>query len=158
MDNNPVLNLLNEDLVTALEAARVALQNKDVFDHIGDALDLSPDELERIRNRLQAALAPKELPDRVIKDVQCIEIEAFDWVERPEVLQWLMASSNDVMRTSHLDFVTIYDNGDGPHCPYGENDLFAMPEWLWEEIEKIMADRKDRYAVIRFMNLNMKEG
>jgi len=47
---------IQDDLITYLEIARVAFADADIFDHIADQLDLSDEEMIRLRENLQTYL------------------------------------------------------------------------------------------------------
>jgi hypothetical protein len=47
---------IQDDLITYLESARVAFADADIFDHIADQLDLSDEEMIRLRENLQTYL------------------------------------------------------------------------------------------------------
>lgn len=47
---------IQDNLITYLEAARVALADADAFDHLAEQLDLSDEEMIRLRDNLQTYL------------------------------------------------------------------------------------------------------
>lgn len=49
-----------EDMITAFEVVRVALENRTTYDSIAREMDLSDDELSRIYNRVMVFLDPEE--------------------------------------------------------------------------------------------------
>ena len=49
-----------EDMITAFEVVRVALENRTTYDSIAREMDLSDDELSRIYNRVMVFLDPDE--------------------------------------------------------------------------------------------------
>jgi hypothetical protein len=51
---------IEENIITYLEAARVAIADADIFDHIAEQLDISDEELIRLREDLQKYLGSCE--------------------------------------------------------------------------------------------------
>lgn len=137
------------DLGVYLEIARTAMDVH--LDTLGQTLDLAEDELDRLAKQLEAELNPPK-PEMVrhVEEVPCIQISAKDWIDKPDVAAWIAKAENYVPQLWTGDFFTIYDNGEGPHCP--DDNPGSMPRWLWNEIEKIMCEKELEYAVIRFMN------
>ena len=54
MNNLP--QKLQENLLVLLEAARVGLDDADLFDYVGEQLDIADDQLSDIRDSLQTYL------------------------------------------------------------------------------------------------------
>ena len=52
------ISLPTDDVLTYLEAARVALADEDVFDWLADRLDISDDEMIRLQEQLNEYLGP----------------------------------------------------------------------------------------------------
>ena len=55
--NNVLEKLTAEDLITSLEAARVALKDEVIRDWVGKEMDLSDEQVEVLRDRLEYALS-----------------------------------------------------------------------------------------------------
>ena len=49
-------NLSDDDMVTVMEIARIALGDADIFDEVADQLDLSDEAMGNLRDRLQKEL------------------------------------------------------------------------------------------------------
>jgi len=92
----------------------------------------------------------KESTRRVQIDC-CITIVANDWLEQPDVINWIAKKNSGGALFVGTDIFTTYDHGDSPARPYKDNDLGAMPMWLWNEIVHILRDVNldNDYCVIR---------
>ena len=96
------------------------------------------------------------MTERKVEKIPCVQIPAKDWLQRPDVQEWMDYPDNNVPRLWCDDVFTVYDGGDGPHSPTASPD-HAMPLWLWEEIETILTTMGIDYAVVRLMNIGKEE-
>lgn len=92
----------------------------------------------------------RRLP-RTVKEIPCIQISASDWLACKDVREWASQAKNGVPRLWCDDVFTVYDHGEGPHSPVSDPE-YAMPQWLWDEIDKIMKEQNIGYAVVRLLN------
>jgi len=83
--------------------------------------------------------------------IPCVQFDATDWLAREDVQAWLKNPENCVPQLFTGDVFTVWDHGEGPHSPVSSPDN-AMPQWMWDEIGKILEDRGIEYAIVRLIN------
>lgn len=89
---------------------------------------------------------------REFEIIPCIQLNAADWLERNDVRNWAKNPENGVAVLFCDDIFTVWDHGEGPHS-IGSSPESAMPEWLYNELDRILADQDLEYAIIRLMNV-----
>jgi hypothetical protein len=93
----------------------------------------------------------EEAVQRGIEEIPCIQIAAKDWLAKRDVKAWVNSPEMKVPQLWCGDIFTIWDDEEGPASPVSDPE-YAMPLWLWNEIKKIMRERKVEYAIVRLMN------
>ena len=83
--------------------------------------------------------------------IPCVYIRASDWLLEDDVQKWI--TQRDVAHWPESDVFTVYDNGEGPDMPFEMyNENIGMPQWLWDEIGKIVESHNLEYCVVRLLD------
>lgn len=99
--------------------------------------------------------------------IPCLQIEAGDWIHKPEVRHWLENAGGGVASWSTWDtstfdesvlypgdIFTLYDHGDGPDNPeMHPAGSAAMPGWLWAKIENAVRSAGLTYCIVRLLDI-----